>query len=123
MLENEKAALLKQVDELQLQVYTLTSQQSIAETVHIEKLQNKIDILQADITRLEFQMMKSKEACAEENNLLRIAIEQTERVAIEAKMQYAEAATDRDIYLKQFHDLKESKKSRFHKIFKRNTKS
>lgn len=112
MLEKEKGVLLNQVDELQLQLYTLNSQQSFTQIAHKDEMQTQIDILQSEITRLQFQMIISKETWAEENNFLRTAIQETERLTIQAKMQYAEAATDREIYFKQYKDLKESKKSK-----------
>jgi chromosome segregation ATPase len=118
ILEQEKAVLQKQVDELQLQVFTLSNRPNTT-----EQLESEIDILKSEIIRLEVQLVVSTESWADENNRLREAIDEAELVAIEAKMQYAEAATDRDIYLKQYQDLKQSKKGKFTNFFKRNTRS
>jgi hypothetical protein len=71
----------------------------------------------AEKKRLETEMMLAKECWGNENNNLRVELEETEAVAINAKLRYAEAATDRDLYQKMYLDLKKSssKKSWFKK--------
>jgi chromosome segregation ATPase len=73
--------------------------------------------LLAEKKRLESEFALAKECWANENSNLRNLIEETEAIAINANLRYAQAATDRDLYYKMFLDFKKNntKKSWFKK--------
>ena len=56
--------------------------------------------LAAEKKRLETELVLAKECWGNENNSLRVLLEETEAIAINANLRYAEAATDRDLYQK-----------------------
>lgn len=60
----------------------------------------------AEKKRLENELVLSKEMWANENNILRTLLEETEAITINANLRYAEAATDRDLYQKMYLDSK-----------------
>ena len=65
--------------------------------------------LVAEKKRLETEHLLAKECWGNENNALRVILEETEAVAINANLRYAEAATDRDLYQKMYLDFKKKK--------------
>jgi len=68
-------------------------------------LQSQVDTLQAELRRLQTELLLSKEMWAEENNTLRTALMDAEKTAVEATTRYAEAATDRDSLIKKYREL------------------
>ena len=68
--------------------------------------------LAADKKRLETEITLGKECWENEIQKLKILLEETEVIAINANLKYAEAATDRDLFQKMFLDLKKTKSKR-----------
>jgi nucleoprotein TPR len=68
-------------------------------------LQSQVDTLQAELRRLQTELLLSKEMWADENNTLRTALMDAEKTAVEATTRYAEAAADRDSLIKKYREL------------------
>ena len=67
--------------------------------------QAQIESLQAELKRLQTELLLSKEMWAEENNVLRTALMDAEKTAVDATTRYAEAAADRDSYIKKLREI------------------
>lgn len=93
------------MDSLTSQVYSLKKEIENLNGANDNHINPELEIAKSDIIRLETQIIKSKETWAEEINTLRNSLTEIEQIALEAKLKYAEAATDRDIYFKKFQDL------------------
>lgn len=65
----------------------------------------QLESVQAEVKRLQAELVLSKEMWAEENNSLRSALMDAEKTAVEATTKYAEAAADRDSFIKKYRDL------------------
>lgn len=99
----------KQVDNLTTQVYSLKKEIETLKSSSDNSINPDLEIVKAENVRLETQIMKSKESWAEEIKVMRNLLFDTEQITIQAKLKYAEAATDLDIYYKKFQDLSSEK--------------
>lgn len=99
--------------ELQIQILkaeNATLKSSIENLV--PNLMNKLPEYQALVAekkRIETEFVLAKECWGNENTSLRNALEETEAIAINSNLKYAEAATDRDLYYKMYLDMKNQK--------------
>lgn len=108
-MQYDKDFLNKQLDSLTTQVYSLKKEIETQKSSSDYHINAELEIAKGEIIRLETQILKSRESWAEEINILRNLLSDTEQIAIQAKLKYAEAATDRDIYFKKFQDLSSEK--------------
>ena len=108
-MQYDKDFLNKQLDSLTTQVYSLKKEIETPNSSSDYHINAELEIAKGEIIRLETQILKSRESWAEEINILRNLLSDTEQIAIQAKLKYAEAATDRDIYFKKFQDLSSEK--------------
>ena len=81
----------------------LTQNQSLRE--ENTQLKGEVETWKADLARSQAELIGFKEAWTAESTELKKDLVEAERQAIQAKMMYAEAATDRDIYLKRCRDM------------------
>lgn len=78
---------------------------AIKDTDELHRLEAEAAELRAEIEKHQNQLSASGQSWSSENNSLRLSLFEAEQSAVKYKLQYAEAATDRDIYLKKYQDL------------------
>lgn len=118
-LENKKNDKIhNELSEKELQIQILKSENNSLKNQMenlIPSLLNKHPEHQAVLAekkRIENEFALAKECWANENCSLRNLVEETEAIAINANLRYAEAATDRDLYYKMYLDFKKSNTKR-----------
>lgn len=85
-----------------------------------KNLQLELEISQAEIRRLETDLILSKESWSSENNSLQSLVSELETLATHTKLQYAEIATQRDVLEKQLKDaFRPKSKKKFKDLFKK----
>lgn len=105
--KEEREALGKEGDRLKAEIVALRQEhlmQSQALKDEVARLKSDVETWKADLARAQTELIGFKEAWAVESTELKKDLVEAEHQAIEAKMMYAEAATDRDIYLKMYKD-------------------
>lgn len=100
-LEDELAASIAETTRLQERMLATEA----TRLVQRNPAHPQIESVQAEVKRLQAELVLSKEMWAEENNSLRSALLDAEKTAVEATAKYAEAATDRDSFIKKYRDL------------------
>ena len=94
-------------DRLKVEIVALRQEhlmQSQALKDEVARLKSDVETWKADLARAQTELIGFKEAWVVESTELKKDLVEAEHQAIEAKMMYAEAATDRDIYLKMYKD-------------------
>ena len=99
-MEAEMDALRKETARLQERVLATE-----AKRLQHSRNPSEVDLLQGEIKRLQAELLLSKEIWGEENNNLRSSLQDAEKIAVEATAKYAEAAADRDTFMKKYRDL------------------
>lgn len=66
-------------------------------------------IFKAEMNKWKAELESSRRIWSEERMSIMAEMQSTQMLAIDAKVQYAQAATDRDVYLKMYIDLKNEK--------------
>ena len=69
------------------------------------ELADSVEKLKEEVERLQKYILVSKEQWAEENNFLREELKVAEKIAVDAKLQYAQVATDKDTYYHNYKKL------------------
>jgi chromosome segregation ATPase len=99
----------------------LLKDQNIMLTLKLDRLEFTNIECSSELDKVQLKLMKSSQTWAEENNSLRAALKDAETLAYKSRLQYIEAATDRDIYMKRFNELSKERSviGRLGSIFKR----
>ena len=100
-LEDELATSIAETTRLQERVLATEA----SRLVQRSSVHPQLESVQAEVKRLQAELVLSKEMWAEENNSLRSALLDVEKTAVDATTKYAEAAADRDSFIKKYRDL------------------
>jgi chromosome segregation ATPase len=120
LLDSKKLeSAYREISSLKESLESVTSQISSLSTYN-RNLQLELEISQAEIRRLETDLILSKESWSSENNTLQSLVSELERLASHAKLECAELATQRDVLQKQLKDASRPKsKKKFKDLFKK----
>mmetsp|Transcript_28737 Transcript_28737/g.51141 ORF Transcript_28737/g.51141 Transcript_28737/m.51141 type:complete len:616 (-) Transcript_28737:14-1861(-) len=69
------------------------------------RLEAEVAELKSEVEKMQTQLKSSGQSWASENNSLRLSLFEAEQTAVKFKLQFAEASTDRDIYMKKYQDM------------------
>ena len=73
---------------------------AISATKELQRVKTDLEMLRADLEKAKIELILAQEAWESESKSLQTALLDAEKQAIEAKVKYAEAATDRDVHIR-----------------------
>jgi chromosome segregation ATPase len=94
----------KEVESERLRVQ-LREAQARKNSDELRRLGAEVADLRSEVDKHQTQLKASGESWSSENNSLRLSLFEAEQTAVKYKLQYTEASTDRDIYIKKYQDI------------------